>query len=226
MSTIWIYDIIGFDGSSSKAVASQLAAMPKTERAFVRINSDGGKATEGEAIYHLLRRHPGGVTVEIDGVAASAASVIAMAGDTVNMARGAWIMIHESWGGVFGNKTTLRGDLETYMSRLSAIDELMVSRYSERTGIDRDKLHAMIISETWLNTEEAIAMKFADASIPEIRAMAYVEQDMWEYKNTPADLVVPHTIACQRRQREVASPIKEPSSLSAYSTRLKIARAR
>lgn len=160
--TIGIYDVIGQDywtgeGVTAKRIAAALRSIgagPVT----VNINSPGGDMFEGFAIYNLLREHPGEVTVKVLGLAASAASVIAMAGDTVQMSRASFLMIHNSWVIAAGN----RNDLREIADFLEPFDRAMADIYAARTGIDADTIGEMLDAETWLGGSDAIAQGFAD----------------------------------------------------------------
>ena len=160
--SISVYDVIGQDywtgeGVTAKRVAGALRSMgsgPVT----VNVNSPGGDMFEGLAIYNLLREHDGEVTVKILGLAASAASIIAMAGDTVQMARAGFLMIHNCWGCVCGNRHDLREIAET----LEPFDRAMASIYAARTGGDIEAMTKLMDAETWIGGEAAIEGGFAD----------------------------------------------------------------
>lgn len=160
--TIGIYDVIGQDywtgeGVTAKRIAAALRSIgagPVT----VNINSPGGDMFEGFAIYNLLREHPGEVTVKVLGLAASAASVIAMAGDTVQMSRASFLMIHNSWVIAAGN----RNDLREIADFLEPFDRAMADIYAARTGLDAAAIGEMLDAETWLGGSDAIAQGFAD----------------------------------------------------------------
>lgn len=160
--TIGIYDVIGQDywtgeGVTAKRIAAALRSIgagPVT----VNINSPGGDMFEGFAIYNLLREHPGEVTVKVLGLAASAASVIAMAGDTVQMSRASFLMIHNAWVIAAGN----RNDLREIADFLEPFDRAMADIYAARTGLDAAAIGEMLDAETWLGGSDAIAQGFAD----------------------------------------------------------------
>ncbi|NBN64152.1 head maturation protease, ClpP-related [Pannonibacter tanglangensis] len=160
--TISIYDVIGQDwwtgeGVTAKRIAGALRQIGPVD-VTVNINSPGGDMFEGVTIYNLLAEHPARVTVRVMGLAASAASIIAMAGDTVQMGLGSFLMIHNSWGGVVGNHADFASAAETFR----AFDEAMAGIYSARTGRDQVEIRAMMEAETWLAPERAIEMAFAD----------------------------------------------------------------
>lgn len=124
----------------------------------VRINSPGGDAFAGAAIYTALKEYAGRVTVKIDGLAASAASVIAMAGDEIVISPTASMMIHCSSTIAYGNKSDFEGCIEL----LKTVDESMITAYIMKTGHSREKIIEMIERETWFTAEEAVENKFAD----------------------------------------------------------------
>lgn len=209
---IWIYDEIGRGESTTTAVAIQQERADQTKPLVVRINSDGGLVFQGYGIFNTLVRHKAGVIVEIDGIAASAASLIAMAGNTIRIADGAFLMIHQCWGGIFGNKEEMPKFYEETMARMENIDATMIKKYAQKSGLAAEDVDAMLRAETWLTSEKAVEMKFADEIMNEARAIPFVEQDKWEYKNTPAALLVPSSIAAQYRRTpaaHVAGPIRD-----------------
>jgi ATP-dependent Clp protease, protease subunit len=161
--TITVYDVIGEDpwsggGFSSKKMAAILRNIGAKD-VTVRINSPGGSVFEGFAIYNELRNHKAKVTVEIMGIAASAASYIAMAGDEIRMGLGTFLMIHNSWGMVIGN----RNDLEEAMTVLEQIDNAQVDIFEARTGLSRSEILKYMDAETFFPASEAVAKGFADS---------------------------------------------------------------
>ncbi|MGZ0084573.1 head maturation protease, ClpP-related [Caldibacillus thermoamylovorans] len=152
-----LYGLIGDSSWSSdeitpKQFADELKSLGDISELRVRINSDGGNVFAGQAIHSLLRSHQAKVTVYIDGLAASIASVIAMAGDTVVMPRNAMMMIHNPWTFGWGNAN----DFRRIADDLDKIRESIIAAYQEKSGIDRDKLIELLNAETWLTAEEAL----------------------------------------------------------------------
>lgn len=164
--SISIYDAIGYDywtgeGVTARRVASALRTLgagPVT----VNVNSPGGDMFEGLAIYNLLREHKGDVTVKVLGVAASAASIIAMAGDTVQIARAAFYMVHNSWVIASGN----RNDLRETADWLEPFDAAMADIYVARTGADTKAIAKLMDAESWIGGSAAIEQGFADELLP------------------------------------------------------------
>lgn len=149
----------GSESTTAKEFVEALAAIGD-KKLTVRINSYGGSVADGLAIYNAIRRHPKGSTVEIDGVAVSAASLVAMAGDTVRMAENALLMIHAPWGMAVGNAKEMRDMAAT----LDKYAEAMVASYQRKTGAAREDMLALITDgvDHWFTAEEAKAQKFVD----------------------------------------------------------------
>jgi ATP-dependent protease ClpP protease subunit len=149
----------------------------------VRLNSGGGVASEGAAIYNSLKRHDGKVAIIVDGVAASAASLIAMAGDTITMPLGSLMMIHEPAG------ITL-GPADAHRKNAAALDVLTgvyAQVYADRSGQSEANVRAMMKAETWLSPDDAVAKGFATAATEEGEpAVADASFDYQTYKNAPA----------------------------------------
>ncbi|MGF2881795.1 head maturation protease, ClpP-related [Acinetobacter johnsonii] len=165
-NTIGIYDPIGYDywddsGVTAKRISAALRSLDGAD-VVVNINSPGGDVFEGLAIYNLLREYKGHVTVRVLGVAASAASFIAMAADEIQIARAGFFMIHNAWTGVWGNRNDLRETAEF----LEQIDDTIADIYHVRSGLSMDELKADMDKERWINGRDAIDSGFADAFLP------------------------------------------------------------
>lgn len=164
-ATISVYDVIGEDfwsgeGVTAKRVSAALRRIGARD-VTVNVNSPGGDFFEGVAIYNLLREHPAKVTVKVMGLAASAASVIAMAADELLMGDGAFLMIHNAWAVAIGN----RHDMRASADQLEPFDAAMADVYAARSGIDRKQIEAMMDKETWLGASKAIEDGFADGLV-------------------------------------------------------------
>ncbi|HWT21646.1 MAG TPA: head maturation protease, ClpP-related [Variovorax sp.] len=161
--TIGIYDVIGEDywtgaGFTSKRMSAALRSMGKGP-VTVAINSPGGDMFEGISMYSMLREHPGEVTIKVMGLAASAASVLAMAGDTIQIARPGFFMIHNAWVMVAGN----RNDLIEVAQTLKPFDDAMADVYAARTGEDQKAMTKLMDRESWIGGSAAVEQGFADA---------------------------------------------------------------
>lgn len=154
-------DVVGETWDGYGITARRVGALLRSagdREVVVNINSPGGDVFEGLAIYNLLRGHKGDVTVRVVGLAASAASVIAMGGDRVEIARAGFLMIHNTWVYAVGD----RNDLATVAGQLGAFDEVMAELYATRSGIDPAEIGKMMDRETWISGRAAIEQGFAD----------------------------------------------------------------
>ncbi|MCM1530446.1 MAG: Clp protease ClpP [Alistipes sp.] len=124
----------------------------------VWINSPGGDCISASQIYTMLRSHKSKVTVKIDGIAASAASVVAMAGDETLISPTGYLMIHNPMTLASGNKS----DMEKAIALLDEIKEGIINAYVRKTGLSRNKISKLMDDETWLNAEKALQLGFAD----------------------------------------------------------------
>lgn len=152
------------DGSyvSAKDFSDQLDALsPTVNEITLRINSAGGDVFDGITIYNRLRQHKAKKIVYIDGLAASIASVIMLAGDEIHIGEGAMVMVHLPWTMTWGN----RMDLDNVINRLMDVEEQMLGIYSRRTGLERSELRAMCEAETYLDADQAIKKGFVDSKV-------------------------------------------------------------
>lgn len=160
--TISIFDYIGDDGEGGGVNARRIAAALRSigdKPINVEMNSPGGNYFEGVAIYNLLRRHTQPVNVQILGIAASAASVIAMAGDTIEIAANAEIMIHEAQGVFIGTKS----EMAEAVSVLQHVDDAMTATYAARSGRPAEEFATMIAGkDVYFRGQEAIDAGLAD----------------------------------------------------------------
>lgn len=164
-NTISILDVIGEDifgdGVTSKRVAAALRRIGDQE-VYVDINSPGGNFFEGVAIYNMLRQHSQKVHVRILGLAASAASVIAMAGDEIQIGRAGFLMIHNAWVIALGN----RHDMREAADVLEPFDDAMASVYAAQSGVDKAQVAEWMDQEKWFNGEQAVEVGLADGLLP------------------------------------------------------------
>lgn len=161
-NTITMFDVIGEDfwsggGVTAKRISAALRSIGRQD-VVVKINSPGGDMFEGIAIYNLLRDHPAKVTVEVLGWAASAASIIAMAADEIRMGLGSFIMVHNAWGMVVGNRHDMRDAAELF----DGFDAAIADIYEARTGMKRDEIVKLMDAETFMGPSEAMKNGFAD----------------------------------------------------------------
>jgi ATP-dependent protease ClpP protease subunit len=179
---------------SSKMFYDQLKALGDVRDIYIRINSIGGDASTGYAIYSLLKGHQARKTVFIDGYALSAASIVAMAGDAVKMPGNALMMIHHAWTWTAGNANNLRKTADV----LEKLTEAMLSVYQDKTGLPREELIEMLDAETWMTADEAVERGFADEVTAPLMAAARAKSgivnagggkfDLAVFRNTPPGL--------------------------------------
>jgi len=195
----------------------------KNKAVTVRINSAGGDVFAAHAIYTQLKSHKAGVTVIVDGLAASAASIVAMAGDTVKMPSNAMMMIHNPALFAFGFLTS--DEMRKYAEQLDAVKGSIINAYMMKTGLDRDTLSKMMDEETWMTGQEAMEMGFADEimfeSVPveskgNILVVNSVSHDMSRFKTFPRMPEVVNGVAPKDVSREKA-PEGEPWEAPALS---------
>lgn len=160
VTEILLYDEIGFWGITAKEFATGLAGVT-TPSIVLRINSPGGDVFDGLAMYNALLSHGAKVTTVVDGLAASAASFIALAGDTIQMHESAMMMVHRAWGLAIGNE----GDMAAMADTLRKIDAQLAGIYAKKTGETVEEMLAMMAGEadgTWFTADEAKAAGMID----------------------------------------------------------------
>ena len=178
-----IYDEIGAYGVSAKGFLAELGALPEGTPVDLRLNSPGGSVFDAVAIHNALKRHEGPVTVWIDGIAASAASYIAMAGDEIVMPENAFLMIHDPAGLVMGTAEDMRAMAEA----LDKVKGSLVSGYAAKSGRTPEEVSALMAAETWFDAADAVAQGFADRLIEPVRIAARF--DIGRFRNAPPVLV-------------------------------------
>jgi ATP-dependent Clp protease protease subunit len=184
---ILLYGLIGQDwfgeGNSSKGFAKDLKALGDVKTIDLRIDSEGGDVFTGKAIYSLLNDHTAEIVVHVDGLAASAASFIAMVGDTIEMAEGAFMMIHDCWSFAIGNAAELRKTADL----LDKVNDTIIEVYVGRTGAKDTDVRKWMADETWMTAKECVKLGFADKINENLKVAASV-RDPSSFKNLPADL--------------------------------------
>ncbi|MDZ7732209.1 MAG: Clp protease ClpP [Acidimicrobiia bacterium] len=165
-----IYDEIGFFGVSAEDFASEIARLDVGE-IEVQINSPGGDVFDGIAIYNAIRTHPARVTTRVDGVAASAASVIAQAGDHRVMLQSSQMMIHEAWGLAIGPADEMR----EFADLLDQQNDIIAGIYATRSGGEIDEFRSLMSAETWMTDQEAVDRGLADELVvPALQNVALI----------------------------------------------------
>lgn len=150
------------------------------------INSGGGSVFDGIAIYNMLKSHKATVNVYVEGLAASIASVIAMAGDTITMRSGSMMMVHMPWTLSQGNAEEMRKTADT----LEKTGDSIVDIYSERTGISSDDIRNIMNEETWLSAEEAVEQGWATKLDKKEAVMNSVPKEiLGRFSNVPKNVL-------------------------------------
>ncbi len=185
---ILIYDDIVpddfFGGITAESFRDQLNDFGDASKLSIRINSDGGEVFNALSIYRAIVEHPAHVTMHVDGIAASSASMILMAGDEIRMAEAAFVMIHSPMTIAFGNAREMRETAD----RLEKVEDQFIGVYSDRTGASRDQIGQWMADETWFSSDEAILNGFA-TSISGNKAIA-AKWDLSRCRNVPDQVVV------------------------------------
>lgn len=185
-TTIDLFDEIGYFGTTARDFNNRVKDI--SGDIVLRINSPGGDVFDGVAIFNMLKAHKGNVRVEIVGIAASIASIIAMAGDERHMADNAMMMVHNSWTLAVGNKS----DLSDTAELLGKIDDSMARTYATATGLGVRSIKQMMDDETWLTGKEAKEHGFAtDILKPSELVTASAKFDLSVYENVPKSLQWP-----------------------------------
>jgi len=196
MINITVYDSV--DGALARSIRERLSAAPK-QPVEVRLHSPGGSLLDGLAIYHALKSHEGRVVTIVEGCAASAASLIAMAGDERLVGESSYLLIHNPSMTADGDATALH-EAGEFVDRMT---NQLADVYATRAKIDREQIVALMTAESWLNAGEAIAMGLADRIVGARRVAASWRAGDY-FTNPP-------------------SPITESDSMSATASELKTA---
>lgn len=183
---ISIFTDIGF-GYTASDFQRDLKAAGDSKPINLRLNSPGGDVFTGWAIFNILSRVRDRVTVTVEGLAASMASVIAMAGKTIIMPENAMMMIHDPAGGAFGGPE----EIANFADALNKIRDQIIKTYSDRTGQNEEDIRAMMSAETWLSASEAVNLGFADKIEKPIQMAARAGFDLRCFKNVPSSFGTP-----------------------------------
>lgn len=212
---IYIYDEIGFWGVTAKQFISDLNALGDITHINLHINSPGGDVFEGIAIFNALKTHGASITVYVDGMAASMASVIAMVGNPVIMPENTFMMIHKPFGFTGGNAE----DMRTYADMLDKVEAVLLPAYAQKTGKTTDEIAAMLADETWMSGAECLAHGFADQVTPAVKAMACIQSKRTEeFKKMPEsirNMITPPRNSAPRVQDDEPAASRTPVQAAA-----------
>lgn len=222
---ILIYDQIGdsfwAEGLTAKQFAKDIKKLGPIENIDVRINSPGGSVFEGLAIYNQLKQHPAKVHVKIDGVALSMASVIAMAGDDIEMAENGLMMLHNPRGAVSGESK----DMRRIAMMMDKAREGMIKAYVDKSGSDREEIEALIDAETWLDSADALSVGLIDSVSGDVAMAAHFDMpdglrvpahvsghlnDLWEPKAKPKHSEGARQMAQSTKEQPIVDEPKGP----------------
>lgn len=197
-------EIDPFWGVGAKEIVEQLNRLVVNE-IIVRINSPGGDVFEGFAIYNALIKHPAKISVDIEGLAASIASVIAMAGDEVRIAANGMVMIHDPVSAFYGGAEDFRKRADL----LEQIAKNIVDVYHEKTDLSADEIANYMAEETWFDAKLAESLGFVDSVTSRLQIAAKYEPDrLKNFTNTPEEYL--------------ALKVVEPVDNSALKNRLRL----
>lgn len=180
----------------------------------VRINSPGGDVFAGVAIMNSLKDHDGEITIIVDGLAASIASVIAMAGDKIIMNTGSMMMIHNAWSFAVGDSKEMR----KVADQLDKIGESLKSVYSDRTGLDTETLSEMLDAETWMTADEAVEMGFADEAIEGKTKLSAMVKNVMKLTQDVQNAVMQPAMSMKTKLKNEAKEVEETDVTDATET--------
>ena len=220
---VMIYDEIGGWGIGASQFVRDFKAID-AGRIRLRINSPGGAVTEAVAMFNAIREHKARIIAHVDGLAASAASVIAMAGDEVRMADNAYLMIHEAHGGVMGDAA----DFQRYADLLAKMNDNIAGAYQKKSGKPKSHWRKLMADETWFTAKEAKAEGLVDAvyvADKPLKETASASFDFTIYNRVPAEVLAafqanqttaPEASSCD--DPPPAVPLQEPITMATETT--------
>tara|TARA_R110000824_G_C15186372_1_gene674310 strand:+ start:639 stop:1613 length:975 start_codon:yes stop_codon:yes gene_type:complete len=174
-----IYDEIGQWGVDSKAFIDEIKEI-STENVLLRINSPGGSVIDGLSIHDAIKRMPQKVTAQIEGLAASIATIIALGANEITMSQNSLFMIHNVWGGETGGAKDMRKAADL----MEKMGDRLVSIYVSKTGKDESEVRNWMDEETWFTADEALEAGFIDSVEKPIALAAKFDIEKFNYKNT------------------------------------------
>lgn len=214
---IYIYDEIGGWGISARRFTEDLISLGNLSHINLHIHSPGGEVFDGIAIYNQLKNHSATITVYIDGLAASMASVIAMVGDTVIMPKNAMMMIHKPWGVSWGDAN----DMREYADLLDKLENVLIPAYVAKTGKTTEEITAMLEQETWLDGDECVEHGFADKVIEPVKAMASLtSKRIEEFSSMPSAIknqIKPKNTTSPTQPHPTPAPAPEQQPSATYA---------
>lgn len=188
MPELWFYGVVGdeYGGFTADDVKNALATLKPKSDMTIRIHSEGGSYMDGIAIHSLLSRWQGKRHVIVDGLAASAGSIIAMAGTSIEMAQGSWMMIHEVQGSIM--HAPVRDFLKA-IDQMNEINNQLVGIYTRRWKGSENDLRQAVADETWYTPERAMDAGLADSVTESMALAACADLTKFKYTNMPDPVV-------------------------------------
>ncbi|EKS6155821.1 Clp protease ClpP [Salmonella enterica] len=215
---IYIYDEIGYWGVTARQFVNDLKALGDITHINLHINSPGGDVFDGIAIFNALKHHGAAITVHIDGLAASMASVIAMVGNPVIMPENTMMMIHKPWGFAGGDAN----DMRDYADLLDKVESVLIPAYVEKTGKTTEEIAAMLDDETWMDGKECLAHGFADQVTTSLQAMACIQskriEDFEKMPNSIRNMITPPRNTTQREPQQPQPQVPATTTPAPAST--------
>lgn len=220
---IYFYDVIGssWDGTTAAQFQKDLRPLAGVKTLNVFINSPGGSVTDGNTIYNILKRHKAHKVVTIDGIAASIASVIAMAGDTIKIAANGMLMIHEPWSIAMGDSAEFRKQADI----LDKFRDTILTAYTSRATATEAQFQKWMASETWFSAQEALDAGLVDSIVEEVAAAALSKFDLTSFRRVPDALKAanptpdlppsegkPHPALVLMRKHALAARVNQPAA--------------
>jgi ATP-dependent Clp protease protease subunit len=193
------------EGITAESISKEITALD-VETLNVRINSGGGLVFEGIAIYNAIARHKAKVVIHIDGIAASIASVIAMAGDEIRISEGSHLMIHKPWSFAMGDAPAMRKEADI----LDQLEGGIIDIYAARTDRKRAELEKWVAAETWFTGQAAVDAGFADEMVPAKKKKPANSALLNLFKNAPQNLLTDS----EHGSREFESFLRDGEGLS------------
>ena len=220
---ILLYDEVGYWGVTAKDMKAELDTIT-AETIHLRVNSPGGDVFDGLAMHNMLRDHPARVVTHIDGLAASIASIVALAGDEVQIAENAFFMIHEPW-------TITIGDAKAHYKSGAVLDKLggsLRDTYRNKSGATMEQIIAWMEEETWFNATEALDAGFVDsAGEPQDDALDDIAArfDLSIFAHTPERLLAAGLTAADPTTRDLEAALRD-AGLSRVAAKLYVSAGR
>ena len=209
-------DVGAVDGIDPAKVVALLRGAPDAKTIVVRLNSAGGNAFDGVALMNALKDHPARVTVKVDGIAASAAALITLAGDTVEIGESAFMMLHRTSAAAFGNGT----DLRELAATMSKVDDELVVAIAKRCRKPVETVRGWLDAETWFTGDEAVEAGLADKVVSDPGATAKAVKALASAKGPVLDaLHLPERLKNALEAVPAAKPKAAPKAVTAKARR-------